>query len=310
MNIEHIRKRLISHLEIHLKQSLPNHAIEEVYQYAVLPPGKLFRSLLVMASARDNGHADDELQNPWSAHSLIASFVEIHHAYTLVHDDLPCMDDDTMRRGRPSLHKRYGQWQAVLVGDGLMGLGYHLLSFIESPRQRDILRFVSWATGPKGLVHGQVLDLSGKSQQSFEIIKRTHTLKTARLIQVALVGSALLLKDRDDTFYRETFKAGHNLGLLFQFLDDFTELSSPLSSHEELVNPWLYYPDETLGEVEKCFKQVEKYCSGRPALKVVLADYGKSIHNICRAGEKNMSQKIPVRCMETIVNLCNSWQKG
>ena len=310
MKIDYIRKRLISHLEIHLKQLLPNHAIEEIYEYAVLPPGKLFRSLLVMALAQDNGIDDNELQNPWSNHSLMASFVEIHHAYTLVHDDLPCMDDDSMRRGRPSLHKRYGQWQAILVGDGLMGLGYHLLSFIQSPKQRELFRFVSWATGPKGLIHGQVLDLSGQAKQNFEIIKRTHTLKTARLIQVALLGSALLLKNGDNFFYRETFRMGHNLGLIFQFFDDFTELSSPLSSHEELVNPWLYYPDETLSEVQKYFKQVEQYCSGHPAVKEILSDYGKNIHSICHAGEKNIDQKIDSRYREAVLNFCKIWQNG
>ena len=301
MKIDHVRGRLISHLETHMKYALPGHSIEEIYQYAVLPPGKLFRGLLVMALARDHYVNDEELQNPWSDHSIMASFVEIHHAYTLVHDDLPCMDNDSMRRGRLSLHKRYGQWQAILVGDGLMGLGYYLLSFVKGLRQRELLRFISWATGPKGLVHGQVLDLSGNSVRGFETIKRTHTLKTARLIQAALVGSLLLLRDNSNVFFRDTFRMGHCLGLLFQFLDDLTELADPLSSHEELVNPWLHYPQETFSEVEKCFKKVDQYCLNRPTLKKVLSDYYENIRNVCHAGEKNIGQKIESRYVETIL---------
>ena len=150
MMLEQTRNLLTSHLKTHLQHGLPRHPIGEVYRYAVLPPGKLFRGLLVMGMARDHNVDEKELENPWSSHSLLASFVEIHHAYTLVHDDLPCMDDDDMRRGRSSLHKRFGQWRAILVGDGLMGLGYHLISLMESPRQRELLRFVSWATGPQG----------------------------------------------------------------------------------------------------------------------------------------------------------------
>ena len=255
-----------------------------------------------MALVGDHHSDDEDLENPWSNHSLLASFVEIHHAYTLVHDDLPCMDDDSMRRGRPSLHKRYGQWQAVLVGDGLMGLGYCLLSFMESPRKSELLRFVSWATGPKGLVHGQVLDLSGNRGQGFDAIKRTHTLKTARLIQVSLVGSALLLKGSDNGFLRDTFRMGHCLGLLFQFMDDFTELASPLSPHEELVNPWLYHPEETFGEVEKCFEWVGRYCSGRPFLQDVLSDYGGSILRICREGAQNIDPRVDRHRVEKLLD--------
>ena len=306
MKLEYIRRQIVSHLEIHLKHFLPRHDIEEVYRYAVLPPGKLFRGLLVMALARDHYTNNEELEDPWSNHSLMASFVEIHHAYTLVHDDLPCMDDDSTRRGRPSLHKYYGEWQAVLVGDGLLGLGYHLLSFMNSSRQRDVLRFVSWATGPKGLVHGQVLDLSEKSAQEFLTVKRIHTLKTARLIQVALVGSTLLLKENSSTFFRDTFRMGHELGLLFQFLDDFTELANPLSSHEESINPWLYYPEETFIEVKKCFDQVQKYCLKRPLLKEVLNDYSRNVYNVCSVGKDNISQKIDNRYTEMILVLLNS----
>ena len=306
MNIEHVRRQLVSNLEIHLNQTLPKHSIKEIYQYAVLPPGKLFRGLLVAALARDHDF-HDELENPWSDHSIMASFVEIHHAYTLVHDDLPCMDDDSIRRGRLSLHKRYGQWQAVLVGDGLMGVGYNLLSFMKTSRLKEILRFVSWATGPKGLIHGQVLDLLRNERQDFENIKTIHTLKTARLIQTALLGSALLLEKRDNVFYRDTFKVGHNLGLLFQFLDDLTELSSALTSHEKVVNAWLCYPDKTFEEVEKCFERIRQYCVNRPVLKAVLLDYGKNIHKICRVGEKNIVQKIPERYMNTVLDFCNNW---
>ena len=295
MGPEDIRKRILLNLEIHLEGNLPRHSIGEVYRYALLPPGKLFRGLLVMASAWDN-HPLDE--NPWSDHALLASFVEIHHAYTLVHDDLPCMDDDDMRRGRPSLHKRFGQWQAVLVGDGLMGLSHHLLSLCDSSMQRELVGFVSWATGPKGLIQGQVLDLSEEREGGFEAIVRIHTLKTARLIQCALAGSALLTGEN----FREAFRAGHCLGLMFQFLDDLTELSLPqLSSHEKEINPWLHYPEASAREVERCLEVTENYCRKRPILKEVVEDYGRIIGRICRSGERSIGEKVDPRHIRSIL---------
>ena len=297
MNSEAIRRQLVSNLETHLKRGLPRHSIEEAYRYAVLPPGKLFRGLLIVALAWDHNRDGKEWENPWSDCALLASFVEIHHAYTLVHDDLPCMDDDSMRRGRPSLHKRFGQWQAVLVGDGLMGLGYHLLSFIENPRQRELLRFISWATGPKGLLQGQVLDLSEKTGWGFKNIVRTHTLKTARLIQVSLAGSALLLQEN----FREAFRMGHSLGLLFQFLDDLTELTRPISSHEEGINSWLHYPEESFRQSEQCLNQIEGYCLNRPALKEIVTDYGRTIGEICQDGEESIIEKVPTHCVRPLL---------
>ena len=302
MNIDIMRRHISSHLDFHLKHSVPHHDIGDVYRYGVLPPGKLFRGLLVMALACDDGIEQEKIKDAHSDHALMASFVEIHHAYTLVHDDLPSMDDDDMRRGRPSLHKRFGQWKAVLVGDGLMGLGYYLLSFIESPQRGELLRFVSWATGPKGLIQGQVLDMAGEGRESFDVLKRLHILKTARLIQVALVGSTLLLKKRDDVLLREMFRLGHHLGLLFQFLDDLTELVSPLTSHEEAVNPWLIHPDKTFVEVERCFQQVQRCCASRPALQEVLASYAKSIHKICRSGESEIGQRVSPERVQSILD--------
>ena len=124
--LDSIQDEISQNLKLHLKQCIPNQLMKEVYEYCVLPPGKLFRPKLVYAIAKDLSEKTN-LQITQN-HKYLASFVEVHHAYTLVHDDLPCMDDDDFRRGKPSAHKAYGEWKALLAGDGLLNVSYELLS--------------------------------------------------------------------------------------------------------------------------------------------------------------------------------------
>lgn len=248
-------------LRYHLSMLLPHHKTREVYEYATLPGGKLFRPCLVWSTLKDLNPTLflNSTNNKNSPHALLASAVEFHHSYTLIHDDLPCMDDDTMRRGKPCTHIVYGQWQALLAGDGLLNLSYQLIAKSNNPRTLELLRFFSWALGPKGLIHGQVLDLSHEMTLSLENTLRTHELKTARLIQAAILGSAILSGNKDTQREKKLWKYSRLLGINFQLIDDLSELAEEnLSDHELSVNPWLHHPEKTLNETLRALETFNK----------------------------------------------------
>ncbi|MEX0798701.1 MAG: polyprenyl synthetase family protein, partial [Bacteriovoracaceae bacterium] len=127
------------------KSRVENDQLGQILEYAMFPAGKLFRPKLVLALAQDLGEALED-------HYLLSAAIEAHHAYSLVHDDLPCMDDDNVRRGRPSVHKQFGEWQALLAGDGLINLSYQLLSEMSSPEAARIIRNFAQMMGAKGLI--------------------------------------------------------------------------------------------------------------------------------------------------------------
>lgn len=245
-------------LRYHMDLHLPHHATRKLYEYATLPGGKLFRPSLVWSILSDLNPDEYQRskQNKNSAHALLASAIEFHHSYTLLHDDLPCMDDDSIRRGKPSTHLVFGEWQALLAGDGLINLSYQLLCKSKHQRSLEVISFFSWALGPKGLIHGQVLDLSEEMSKNIENTLRTHELKTARLIQAAVLGSAMLAAPKNDRREKNLWKFSKLLGINFQLLDDLSELGQEhLNQHETAVNPWLLHTQqaylETLKSLEK-----------------------------------------------------------
>ena len=138
------------HLKAHFQKAIPLASpLREVYAYALFPSGKLFRPKISWALAMDRANVEGvELDfSPESAHALFASFLEFTHCYTLLHDDLPCMDDDSFRRNKMATHLAYGEWQALLAGDGLQGAAYWALSRLDLGI---LFRLTAWALGPKG----------------------------------------------------------------------------------------------------------------------------------------------------------------
>lgn len=288
MNTNQVIQHLNQLLEKHIEENTPQHAIREVYQYAVMPPGKLFRPQLVWGVAKDFGNISLDQWNVRSPHALLASAIEIHHAYTLVHDDLPCMDNDDFRRGKPSTHKAYGEWRALLVGDGLLSLSYRLLSKINSPSLSELIQFFSWATGAKGLIQGQVLDLAEEMKNDFTTLIQTHKLKTARLIQSAICGSYILLPNYSFKEFYALFKLGNALGIAFQLLDDLTELADEsLSPHEASIAPWLNYPQEAQKELVLRLHQVNQFLENYKTeeLSKIVREYFKKITDILQKNE-------------------------
>lgn len=193
--------------------------LQEAVGYA-LRGGKRVRAILVMEAAELGGLSPE--------HALpTAAAVECFHAYSLVHDDLPAMDDDEERRGRPTVHVQYGEANAVLVGDSLLSLGFELISreqrrYVGAELLIDVVALFAETLGYQGLTGGQYLDLletppSGNGES--EPWQEVHRRKTAQLIRASLVAGGRLAGLREDDLERlRTF--GDHLGLAYQLVDD------------------------------------------------------------------------------------------
>ncbi len=192
-------------------------------RYSVLSPGKRIRPLLMMAAHRAAGGSLDRVVD-------LACSVELVHAYSLVHDDLPCMDDDVLRRGRPTVHVRFGVGPAVMVGAALMPLAVQaILRFsadlgVDDRTTRRLIASLTAASGASGMVGGQLLDLraEGRAVGRGEL-ERIHTGKTARLIS-ASVAMGGIAAGASDLEVRRLERFGLRLGLAFQAIDDILDL--------------------------------------------------------------------------------------
>lgn len=281
-----------AHLKQRLKKILPGHSTDQVYEYALFPCGKLIRSQLCLALAQDlTGNLSPK-------HLQVASFLEFHHAYTLIHDDLPCMDNDDYRRGKPTTHKAFNEWKALLAGDGLLIASLGELVEINSPHQRSMLRFAQAYTGPKGLILGQILDLNQEMNLSIENLIRTHQLKTARLFQLSFILSYYATLHapasmREIWFYHQL---GNDLGIIFQLLDDLVDLTSEkVSGHEEAINPFLIRSIVTTKLFQQKISSLQSHLQSRnlTAVKKVLIDnYFSKTMILLRQNEKILKERV------------------
>lgn len=187
----------------------------EAMRYSLLAGGKRIRPVLTLATARSRG-ADPRSVLP------TASALELIHTYSLIHDDLPAIDDDMLRRGRPTCHVAFGEDVAILAGDGLFAEAFNLvLKRQEGGRDAVLgaLTEIAAATGVQGMVGGQYMDVAGSASDDDDL-RTLHALKTGRLIQATVVCGALLSGAQDLAPYR-AFAA--ELGLLFQIVDDILD---------------------------------------------------------------------------------------
>jgi geranylgeranyl pyrophosphate synthase len=225
-----------------LRRCTPDANVRDVLTYAVLPAGKLFRPRLLEALAQDYA-ADTEDVIPWGC------ALELHHAYSLVHDDLPSMDNDLVRRGKPSTHVQFGEWRALLAGDALLALSYSTLEELNHTDSGLLRRLFHWGTGARGLILGQWIDLSGAAAKDSQQLMRMHELKTARLMQLACAGAQLMSGNYD---LKPALRLGASIGLVFQLLDDLDDLSLPEHApHEDEVNPFLLAPAAALERLRR-----------------------------------------------------------
>ena len=194
-------------------------------RYSVLAPGKRLRPLLALAAAEAAGGALDEVVR------IAAASVELVHAYSLIHDDLPAMDDDDWRRGRPSNHKVYGEATAILAGDALLTLAFEWLADAgeRSGRPADLghaALVLARAAGMRGMVRGQARDLGELPPSSFGDLEQLHAEKTAALFRAAAeIGAAAAGADPGDRAALARF--GERFGTAFQHADDLDDGDHP-----------------------------------------------------------------------------------
>ena len=201
---------------------LPPVELHRAMRYAVLGGGKRLRPLLVYAAGHALGSDGPVLDAP-------ACAVEIIHAYSLVHDDLPAMDDDDLRRGRPTCHIVFGEAMAILAGDALQALAFEILAGTpegDDPAQRiAMLRTLGAACGAEGMAGGQAFDLSAVGRKlTLEELERMHAYKTGALIRASVRLGALAAGCRDTALVERLDRYGHAVGLAFQVRDDILDI--------------------------------------------------------------------------------------
>jgi geranylgeranyl diphosphate synthase type II len=193
--------------------------LEEAMRYSLLAGGKRIRPVLALATARAIGREPVEVLP-------LAAALELIHTYSLIHDDLPAMDDDDLRRGRPTCHVKFGEDVAILAGDALYAEAFSHLLGHQAGEPVHVLaaaRELAAATGVEGMVGGQYLDVAEIASTAQEL-RALHALKTGRLIG-ASVACVLLLAGMDDTSTIEYRRYAAELGVLFQIVDDILDVT-------------------------------------------------------------------------------------
>lgn len=213
-HLELIEKTLRSRLKAHQARPL---SIHNAMQYAAFTGGKRFRPVLALSACEAcGGKPKDTI--------LAALAIELIHTYSLVHDDLPALDNDDLRRGKPTCHKKFGEANAILAGDALLTLAFEWASGIQpADRAVRILREIARASGTRGMIGGQVADLESpavkKTLAQHDFISR---YKTGALIRVSAVAGALAA-GADQIVLKAMTRYGEGLGLAFQVVDDILD---------------------------------------------------------------------------------------
>jgi geranylgeranyl pyrophosphate synthase len=187
----------------------------DAMRYATLNGGKRIRACLIYAAGEIVG-ADESLLDD------AACAVEMIHAYSLIHDDLPCMDDDDLRRGKPTCHRAFDEATALLAGDALQGLAFEILAEHDDPRRAAMIRLLARAIGVQGMAGGQAMDLAavGVALAPAEV-EQMHRRKTGALIHASVMAGALAAPRPVAPAVREALSGyGEAIGLAFQIIDD------------------------------------------------------------------------------------------
>jgi len=221
--------------------------LHQAMRYSLFAGGKRLRPFLVLLGYQAAGGKDPDL--PY----YIGAALEMIHTYTLIHDDLPCMDDDDLRRGKPTCHIQFDEATAVLAGDALYALAFSILARFGNLR---IVQEVADMSGSQGIVGGQIIDiLSETIEPDKKVLEYIHTHKTAVFISSALSCGALAAENMNDGIIDILKSYGDKIGLAFQISDDILDiegnteiLGKPVGSDEEsakITYPKLYGLEES-----------------------------------------------------------------
>ena len=195
--------------------------LSEAIRYSVLGGGKRLRPILVYLIGELGNAENDSLD-------ILAGSVEIIHCYSLIHDDLPSMDDDDLRRGKPTTHKKYDEATAILAGDALQPFAFELVTTINisDKNKLSIIKSLAQACGYQGMVGGQIKDIHSRDIKDVKSLDMMHSQKTGRLIQCS-IETAGILSDLSKQDIESLIEYGDKIGLAFQIQDDIIDIESP-----------------------------------------------------------------------------------
>ncbi|MDC0418164.1 polyprenyl synthetase family protein [Pelagibacteraceae bacterium] len=210
--------------DIFLKKYLDKQAYSDLVlpmKYGVLSGGKKIRSSVVLGAGKLFNINKVKLLN-------VCAAVECIHSYSLIHDDLPCMDDDKMRRGKPATHIKYGESTAILAGNSLLTLAFEMIVDknykIENKAKIKLVKSLGYCSGHVGIAGGQFLDLNfEKKRKRFSDILDMQIKKTGKLFNFCCYAAGVIAK-KNDKELKSLSKLGEDIGLLFQFADDFIDI--------------------------------------------------------------------------------------
>lgn len=242
--LDSYQKRVNAALDKYLpREDPPEHNLAEAIRYSVIGGGKRIRPAMVYAAGEAMGVSTDLLDIP-------ACAVEMIHAYSLIHDDLPAMDDDDLRRGRPTCHKAFNEATAMLAGDALQALAYEILAKDDheelTPEHRiKMLSLLTGASGAHGMAGGQAVDLASVGKQlTLEQLEHMHQLKTGALIRASILLGGMCKRDISKDELDMLSDYARCIGLSFQIQDDILDvigdtetLGKPQGSDQEQKKP-------------------------------------------------------------------------
>jgi geranylgeranyl diphosphate synthase type II len=219
---DHLREEVERYLQgMRFSEEPLTAGLEEAMRYSLLAGGKRIRPVLALATARAVGLEQDQVMP-------LAAALELIHTYSLIHDDLPAMDDDELRRGQPTCHVKFGEGVAILAGDGLYAEAFrHLLTMQRSDPERVLAAAaeLATATGASGMVGGQYADISDGTPPGPQALRRLHELKTGRLIGASVLCVLLLTGTADGPEATPFRRFAAELGVLFQIVDDILDVT-------------------------------------------------------------------------------------
>lgn len=220
-NIDYHIKKIDDVILTHLEENHVSKTIMDASKYSIKSGGKRFRPYLLFAVL-------DAFGVPLDSGLKTAGAIEMIHTYSLIHDDLPAMDDDDLRRGNPTNHKIFGEAAAILAGDNLLTESFNLIANdkkLSTADKLELIQMISKSAGQNGMIGGQMLDIEAENNKiSFEELEQIHSYKTGKLIS-APVKAATIIADADEKTAFHLLKFADHLGIIFQIRDDILDVT-------------------------------------------------------------------------------------
>ena len=281
--IESYQKRINHKLEGLLPSD--DSILAEAMRYSVLNGGKRLRPILVYLTA-ELGEAENQSLD------ILAGAIELIHCYSLIHDDLPSMDDDDLRRGYPTTHKKYDEATAILAGDALQPLAFELISNISTSdnSKLSMIRSLARSCGYSGMVGGQIKDIHSHNIEDVNSLDLMHSEKTGSLIKSSIETSGIL-SGLELADIKTLTEYGSKIGLAFQIQDDIIDIESPSSisgkdqgsdiEKDKITYPSIVGLDESKNKAQKLASEA----------KEILQPLNKNTDNLCKLADYIVSRR-------------------